>query len=145
MKLVLRILLGVVIAFLLITWLALEAGGVAVVETRAADGSLRSTHVWFAEPDGELWIEAGTPENRWYLDIQREPSLSFSAAERSGRYFAERVPGADAHARVRSLLREKYGVRDWWISLIFETSDSLAIRLIPAEASRGSQSAAAER
>jgi len=129
MKILLRVLLGISIAFVLTTWWALESGGVAVVETRTEEGSIRSTHVWYAEPNGELWIEAGTPENGWYLDIQREPALSFSAAGRSGQYLAERVPEANAHARIRSLLREKYGFRDWWISLIFETSDSVAVRL----------------
>lgn len=150
MKLILQIFLGAALGFLLITWWALESGGVAVIETRADDGSLRSTHVWFVEPDGELWVEAGTPENGWYLDVLRDPALSFSADRRSGRYLAERVPGDEtnetggAHARVRSLLREKYGFRDFWISLIFETSNSIAMRLIPVEGRDQSQSTAAD-
>ncbi len=150
MKLILQIFLGAALGFLLITWWALESGGVAVIETRADDGSLRSTHVWFVEPDGELWVEAGTPENGWYLDVLRDPALSFSADRRSGRYLAERVSGDridgadEAHARVRSLLREKYGFRDFWISLIFETSNSIAMRLIPVEGRDQSQSTAAD-
>lgn len=165
MKLILQIFLGAALGFLLITWWALESGGVAVIETRADDGSLRSTHVWFVEPDGELWVEAGTPENGWYLDVLRDPALSFSADRRSGRYLAERVSGdntdrtddtddtantantggaSGAHARVRSLLREKYGFRDFWISLIFETSNSIAMRLIPVEGRAQSQSTAAD-
>lgn len=133
MRRILRILIAAVAVFVLITWWALESGGVAVIETRAEDGSLRSTHVWFAEPEGELWVEAGTPENGWYLDIQREPVLSFSADGRSGRYFAEPLSGINTHLRIRSLLREKYGLRDRWISLIFETSGSIAVRLNPAD------------
>ena len=41
-----------------ITWLALESGGVAVVETRGAHGETRSTHVWHVEQDGELYVLA---------------------------------------------------------------------------------------
>ena len=131
MKIAIVSLVSVSAAFGLITWWALESSGVAVLETRAADGSPRSTHVWFAEPNGELWLEAGTPENSWYLDIQRDPLVSFSSLQRSGQYIAQRIqdPGA-AHDQIRSLLREKYGVRDWWIGLLFDTSCSVAVQLV---------------
>ena len=120
------------LAFVAFTGWALESGGVAIVETHAAGGSLRSTHVWFAEPDGELWIEAGTPENGWYVDVQRDPRIGFTADRRSGDYLAERVERPDAHDEIGALLRAKYGVRDWWIALIFDTSRSVAVRLVPA-------------
>jgi len=28
-------------------------------------------------------------------------------------------------------LREKYGFRDWWIGVIFDTSQSVAVRMVP--------------
>ncbi len=121
----------VVVAFIGVTWWALEASGVAVVETRAPDGSLRSTHVWFAEPEGELWLEAGTPTNGWYVDVQDDPRVSFRAPERSGEYEARAVAEPGAHGRIRALLREKYGLRDWWIGVLFDTSRSVAVRLVP--------------
>ena len=130
MKIAIVSLVSVLAAFGLITWWALESSGVAVLETRAPDGSLRSTHVWFAEPNGELWLEAGTPKNSWYLDIQRDPHVSFSSLQRSGQYIAQRVQDPGAHGQIRSLLREKYGVRDWWIGLIFDTSRSVAVQLV---------------
>ena len=65
-KTTLVVLAATIGGFVAVTWWVLEAGGVAVIETRSPDGMLRSTHVWYAEPDGELWLEAGTPENPWY-------------------------------------------------------------------------------
>lgn len=130
MKIAILGLVSALVAFATLTWWALESSGVAVLETRAPDGSLRSTHVWFAEPNGELWLEAGTPENSWYLDVQRDPQVSFSAPNRSGQYVAQRVGDPAAHDQVRSLLREKYGIRDWWIGLLFDTSRSIAVQLI---------------
>jgi hypothetical protein len=115
--------------FGLVTGGALEWSGVAVIETRAADGTLRSTHVWFAEPDGELWLEAGTPDSPWLEDIQHDPTLSFSAARRSGQYAAHPLVGPSGHEKIRSLLRQKYGVRDWWVGLLVDTSGSVAVRL----------------
>ncbi len=115
------------------TWWALESGGVAVIETQAPVGTVRSTHVWYAKQEGELWLEAGTPGNPWYLDIQRDPQVSFSSLQQSGQFIAKRVQDPRAHDQIRALLREKYGVRDWWIGLLFDTSRSVAVRLVPEE------------
>lgn len=119
-----------VLGVVLLTWWALEWSGIAILETRSADGAVRSTHVWYAEPHGELWIEAGTPENDWYVDVQEDPRVSFSALERSGEYVAQTISGHEAHLRIRDLLREKYGFRDWWIGVLFDTSQSVAVRMV---------------
>lgn len=133
MKLIFRLLMFGVVGSIVFTWWALEADGVAVIETQLANGSTRQTHVWYAEPDGQLWLEAGTAENGWYTDVQRAPGVSFSAGEISGRYIARNVARESAHKLVRALFREKYGIRDWWISLIFDTSNSVAVQLISEE------------
>jgi hypothetical protein len=131
MKQLIRICMLIAVGFALFTWWALESSGVAVIETRMPNGLMRSTHVWFAEPKGEIWIEAGTPLNDWFVDIQKQPAVSFSAAVRSGKYIAETIPGDRARLRIRSLLREKYGIRDRWIGFVFDTSQSVAVRLVP--------------
>ncbi len=120
----------IVLGVVLLTWWALEWSSVAVLETQSADGAVRSTHVWYAEPDGEIWIEAGTPENGWYVDVQEDPVVSFSTPERSSEYVAQIIPGHEAHLRIRDLLRKKYGFRDWWIGVLFDTSQSVAIRMV---------------
>ena len=65
------------------TWWALESGGVAVIETQTPGGSVRSTHVWYVEDNGELWLEAGTPENAWFLDAQQNPTVLFRSSGRT--------------------------------------------------------------
>ncbi len=133
MKILAGIVISSVVLFALFTWWALESGGVAIIETRTADGSARSTHVWYAEPNGELWVEAGTPENGWFVDIGLNRRVTFATEGASESYVAETIPGKVAHQRIRNLLREKYGVRDWWIGVIFDTTRSIAVRLVPAE------------
>ena len=122
-------------AFAGTTWWALESGGVAVVETRTPEGADRSTHVWYTEPDGELWLEAGTPENAWFRDVQQQPELTLRVDGRSARYTAQPVEDASGHSRIRSLIREKYGLRDRWVGLLVDTSRSVAVRLLPVEPS----------
>jgi hypothetical protein len=135
LKRLIQILATAAVLFVLITWWALEAGGVAVIETETPEESMRSTHVWFVESDGETWIEAGTSENGWYRDIQGVSAVSFSTPQSNGaRHFrAVPVPGASAHDRIRSQLRAKYGFRDWWINRIFDTTASIAVRLVPTD------------
>ena len=137
MRTAIAALLAVLLAFAAITWWALEWSEVAVLETRRPDGSIRSTHVWYATHGGELWLEAGTPENGWFLDIQHAPMISIEIAGDRREYRAEPVEAVSGHARIRSLLREKYGARDWWVGQLVDTSRSIAVRLLPPGESGG--------
>jgi hypothetical protein len=130
-KLLLVAVAALVAVFAGVTWWALESGGVAVIETRAHGGGIRSTHVWYVEPDGELWLEAGTPENPWFQDVRRDPAVRFTADGRAASYTARPVEDPSAQGRVRSLLRAKYGFRDAWVGLLVDSSRSVAVRLVP--------------
>ena len=112
MKLLLVVLATLVAAFGATTWWALESGGVAVIETRTREGTVRSTHVWYTEAGDQLWLEAGTPENAWFRDVRRSPALTFRAGGRSSRYVARPVEDPSGHSRIRSRIRDKYGFRD---------------------------------
>ena len=128
------ILVAVVVLILAVgamTWWALESGGVATLETRDPSGGMRRTHVWFAEPDGEIWLEAGTPENAWFRDVQEDPTVILRADERTDRYVARPGYEPEGHHRIRSLMREKYGFRDVWVGLLFDTERSVGVRLEP--------------
>jgi hypothetical protein len=119
-----------------VTWWALESGGVAIVATRPADASERRTHVWYVEPNGELWVEAGTPQNGWFVDLANDRELHFSAEGVSGRYRA--LPSDDPadQQRIRRLIRAKYGWRDRWVGIYIDSSKSVAVRLQPLTSSR---------
>lgn len=123
--------LALVAGFLLVTYWALEAGGVAVVETRSVDGSVRTTRVWYANDGKQAWLEAGTPENPWYLDVLRDPALTLVVDGRSAHYVAVPDPGRSAHEHVRALLRAKYGLRDLWVGLLVDGTRSVAVRIDP--------------
>jgi hypothetical protein len=117
------------VALLAITWWALEASGVARVETRAADGTLRSTHVWFVEDDDTLWLEAGSRDNGWYRDIRRDPQLWIDTGDGRQAWRAHPVDDTQRQQRLRAQLRAKYGVRDWWVGWLVDSSQSIPVRL----------------
>lgn len=121
-----------VAAFLGITWWALESSGVALVTTTTPRGDERTTHVWYAQEGDVLWLEAGRPQHPWYQDIQRSPEVTISAEDLSGRYVLSTVPGKQAARHVRALMREKYGLRDRWVLLFVDASETTAVRAVPA-------------
>ena len=121
------VLLAACAAFAAITWLALESGGVAVVETHAPDGTTRATHVWTVEHDGALWLEAGSPNNAWFADLRRDPHLRLRAEGATRDAVAEIVP--EKSAEIRAALRAKYGWRDAWIQMLVNANRSTAVRL----------------
>jgi len=132
LKRLIQVVVGAVMLFCLITWWALESDGVAIIRTEMPNGSMRSTHVWFVEPGDEIWIEAGSPANAWYRDIQKEPAMSYSNPG-SGQTIDVRAlptPGEAAHDRLRSQLRAKYGFRDWWIAHLIDDTGSIPVRLV---------------
>ncbi|MBX3028334.1 nitroreductase family deazaflavin-dependent oxidoreductase [bacterium] len=124
------IVVTLLLAFAFLTWTALEASGVAVLETRRADGGTRRTRVWFAEHDGALWLEAPVPDREWLVDVRAAPRVSLERAGGSAVYDAVPVAGG-GHEAIRALLRAKYGWRDWWVGCLQDTSHSVAVRLVP--------------
>jgi hypothetical protein len=110
---------------------ALEASDVARITTRAGDEE-RVTHVWYVEDGDALLLEAGSPENGWFVDVTAHPVLDFAAPGLDGRFTARPLPNPEGHRRIRRLLREKDGLRDAWIARRFDTGRCVAVALEPA-------------
>ena len=116
-----------------VTWFALEGHDVAILRTRTAEGAVRETLVWVADENGTLFVEAAAPERAWLLEAQAQPEIDLVHAGATTRYRAVPEPGAAGHAKIRRLLRAKYGWADPWVALLQDTSRSVAVRLEPVE------------
>lgn len=127
-----RVALGVVVAvvaFAAITLWALEGHEVVKLRTITPDGDVRETRVWIAEEDGAWWVEAASPEREFLRDVVDEPTVEVERDGEPVRRVAVPDLTPEGHARIRRLLRERYGVADVWIGLLADTSRSVAIRL----------------
>jgi hypothetical protein len=123
--------IGAIVAFVILTVIALEGAEVALLHTALGNQQPRQTRVWVADVDGSPWIEAANPEREFYRDILEAPEV---VLERNGMLFEYRaVPlsGTSSHDLIRSRLRDKYGWADEWIGMLTDTSGSIAIRLEP--------------
>lgn len=133
MKLTATIVLMLVGVFSATTWLALELGDVVVVETRTSDSTSdstkRQTHVWFVQATTDLYLEAGSPSNPWVQDLQHSDTIHLLGAGIDGEYGFDITSSAVHHNNIRTLMRSKYGWRDWWVDMLFDTSQSSRISL----------------
>jgi hypothetical protein len=130
-KRVALVLLVLAVAFAGLTWLALEGQEVVVLRSFSSDGAPRETRVWVAEDDGALWIEAATSERAWYRELLAQPEVELVRGGRTLTLRAAPQPGPEGHARIRALLRARYGWADAYVGLLQDTSGSIAVRLEP--------------
>jgi deazaflavin-dependent oxidoreductase (nitroreductase family) len=85
-------------------------GVVAIVETRGrVTGRLARAAVGFVEvPDGALLVAAGEPDADWALNLEADPACAVTIGERSSRYRAEPLDGAERNAAITGLIL-RYG------------------------------------
>jgi deazaflavin-dependent oxidoreductase (nitroreductase family) len=85
-------------------------GVVAIVETRGRrTGRLARAAVGFVEePDGSLLVAAGEPDADWALNLEADPECAVTIGERSSRFRAEPLDGAERNAAITGLIL-RYG------------------------------------
>jgi len=112
-----------------LTYVALELDGVLSVETvNTANGEIRKTHIWYVKRAENIYLEAGNPGNPWVIDIESNPEVNLTGESVDGSYVLEIDRDHSEHKRIRRMMREKYGWRDHWVAMIFDTSKSKLIR-----------------
>jgi hypothetical protein len=121
--------LAVALAFTAVTLLALEGGEVVVLRTFDAERRPRETRTWVADADGAAWIEAAIPGRRFLGDLAAEPRVELRRGGTWRACRAEVHAGPEGHARIRTLLRARYGWADRWIGMLADTRRSAAVRV----------------
>jgi hypothetical protein len=130
MKRSLIALVGALVAFGVVTLIALEGREVVVLKTVDPGGHARETRAWIAEENGEPWIEAASPERGFYRDVIAGSAIEIDWRGGLRSYRAAPAPNPQGHQKIRRLLRAKYGWADRWIGLLADTSSSIGIRLV---------------
>lgn len=126
------LLLAAVVAFAVVTLVALEGREVVTLETTDVAGAARRTRTWIADEAGSAWIEAANPERPFLQDLRGRPSVVLERGGTRRTCTAEIAPNPDGHARIRRLLAARYGWADAWVGLVADTRASLAVRLVCA-------------
>jgi len=61
----------------------------------------------------------------------RSPRLTLEVEGRREEYLPQPTLDPAAHEMIRARIRERYGFRDWWVNLLVDTSESVAVHLAP--------------
>lgn len=126
---VLGALIGLAALIFLSEVIASETGEVVVLTTDSREGPT-DTRLWVVEADGVQYLRAGT-DSGWYQRLLAAPEVHVTRSGSTEAYRAEPQPAATE--TVNGLMREKYGWRDAYISLLIGgRADSIAIALLPA-------------
>jgi hypothetical protein len=122
------IVLGLPIAYAVAHLVLIELGReVIVLRTQDAEGARLHTRLWIVDDGERTWIHGG--DSRWMRNLRANPVVELARGGESHPYRAVPVPGP--HQRVHELLREKYGIADWWVRFIGGDEGSVPVRLEP--------------
>jgi hypothetical protein len=98
---------------------------VIVLRTQDAEGTRLETRLWIVDDGQHAWIHGA--DSRWMRNLRANPVVEVERGGKSQQYLA--VPAPGPHQRVHELLREKYGVADWWVRFIAGDEGSVPVRL----------------
>lgn len=121
--------LAAALAFAGTTLVALEGREVVVLRTFDAGRRPRETRTWIADADGAAWIEAANPERAFLRELAADPDVELRRGGAWRRCRAQVRPNPEGHARIRALLRARYGWADRWVGMLADTRESSAVRL----------------
>ncbi len=121
---------------------ALAAGHLALIEmgrevvvlhTRAPDGVWNQARLWVVDHEGRAWLH-GNLGSRWMDGLHADPHVRLERGGETRDYVASPVSGP--HPSIDRLLRDKYGIADWWVRVLAPDGDATrAVRLEPAPGS----------
>lgn len=118
--------LGLPVAYAVAHLALIEVGReVIVLRTQDAEGSWLETRLWIVDDGEQAWVHGG--DSRWMRNLRANPLVEVERGGKVHPYRAVPVPGP--HQRVHELLREKYGIADWWVRFIAGDEGSVPVRL----------------
>jgi hypothetical protein len=103
---------------------------VVVLHKWTADGTTRPTRLWIVDDGATAWFHHGYPDSAWIGRLEQDPVVTIERAGSTRSYRATPDPGS--HDRVHQLLREKYGIADWWVRFVSRSQEhcpALPVRL----------------
>jgi hypothetical protein len=125
--LIVAIVLALPVVYLVGHITLIEAGReVIVLHTQDAGGTTVETRLWIVDDGEHAWIH-GNRNSVWMRNLQVNPIVKVERGGESQQYRAVPVPGP--HQNIHKLLREKYGIADWWVRFISNDEDAVPVRL----------------
>jgi hypothetical protein len=115
------IVIGVCMAYTLAHLALIELGReVVVVYEPTPTGTTHKTRLWVVDDGPYSWIHPGNANARWRVrHMDANPIVKIDRGGETKQYRA--TPDPAVHATVHQLLRQKYGIADWWVRFLAGT------------------------
>jgi hypothetical protein len=110
---------------------------VVTVETFGPDGTRLATRLWIVDAEGQPWVQAALPSAEWLQRLESQPRVVMRRVTGIREFDAVPVREPAARERVQALMRAKYGLRDFLVSLVRDSSGAVPIRLDPVPVGEG--------
>jgi hypothetical protein len=127
--------IGLFVAYAVAHLALIELGReIVVLHKWTSEGTTRPTRLWIVDDGATAWLHHGYPDSAWIGRLEQDPVVTMERAGVTRRYRA--TPDPSSHDRVHRLLREKYGIADWWVRFVTGTTEkcpALPVRLEPVE------------
>jgi hypothetical protein len=113
--------IGVCAALALAHMALIEVGReVVVVHEPTPAGGVRKARLWIVDEGPYSWIHPGSANAVWWVrNMDAHPVVEIERGGQTRQYRA--TPDLAAHVKVHRLMREKYGVADWWVRYLSGT------------------------
>jgi hypothetical protein len=89
---------------------------VVTLQRWTPEGTTRPTRLWIVDEGATAWLHHGYSESPWIARLEQDPFVTVERGGLTRTYHA--APDPSSHDRVHQLLREKYGLADWWVRFI---------------------------
>jgi hypothetical protein len=111
------IVLGLCVAYAAAHLALIEVGReVVVLHKWTADGTEHNTRLWIVDEGRYSWLHHGYADSEWIRRLATDPIVTIERDGRTRQYRA--IPDPESHQRVHELLRQKYGIADWWVRFV---------------------------
>ena len=134
-----RLALGLLLTLLAVgalTYWAGEQTEVALLRTRAADGSLRETKLWVVDHAGHPWVRVANPRRAWFARLREHPEVELVRGGRAEACEARVHEEPEARTAVDAAFRARYGLVDWWYGVLLRRG-AVPVELVPLTAEGG--------
>ena len=122
----------VLIGFPMTAMILSELDEVVVIKNRAPSGETETTRIWIVDgPDGAAWIRAAD-DKRWAELTRQVDRVEIRRNGSWQSYLVQEIPGELARTRVNTAMRAKYGLADWMIEQMRDTSRAIPFRVTRA-------------
>ena len=131
--LVLLVGVGLLLAYSVAHLALIELGReVVTLHKWTPEGTARPTRLWIVDDGATAWLHHGSSASPWIARLEQDPIVTVERGGLARTYHAAADP--ESHDRVHQLLRDKYGVADWWVRFITGGADNCPAEPVRLEA-----------